>query len=424
MHDLLKETYDFYDDNVKNVINIIEEKPHYIYIRYLFSKRYSLRALQLELQKLALSSPSYTQLKIYYLSIMDPMVKKYGLSPIYSNYKSLITRVKDSPANNDLSGRTFLNFKSDFDQDDTDTLKRFGLFLSEIQVYPCWAGEIINFYGVATNIPEDKNGERVFPNTTFSRKAIDKIFWYPKRYLIDNLIIEGVSAARIINYIKEKDNFNLTIEDVNLYKIVFFNMRKTSAEDKLKSIEIEKESLENYLDGIKSNSAISAGEKVLMIKQTEDRINTLTGSIKTLNAIYMDSANHIMKGNIETIKDAFLDISMKSYERFKALDNYNDRDVVDPLMKTVRMMGYAYEKVVEIQNNEKLVGDKDINLSMMDLYRERADSLYNEQVYVTEINNSAKKLMDDENLDKTSIMGIEDLTTASLKGKKDEATEK
>lgn len=415
MHDLLtKETYDYYDDTVKDIINIIEEKPHYVYIRYLFSKRYSLSALQQELQKLALSAPSTAQLKVYYLSVMDPVVKKFGLGGIYSNYKSLITKVRDSSATNDNTGRSILNFKTDFNQSDMSLLKRFGLYISELQVYPCWAGEIMNHYGVASNIPEDENGERVFPNTTYSRKSIEKIFFYQKRYLIDNLIIEGVAPTRIVNYIKEKEDFNLSPDDVNLYKSVFFNMRRNTAEDKLHSLEIEKQSLENYLNGIKSNISISSGEKVLLMKQTEDRINTLGDSIRTLNSIYMESANHIMKTNVQTIKDAFLDISMKSYERFKALNNYNDRDVVDPLMKVVKMMGYAYEKASEMEKDGD-TSNKDTNLSMMDLYRERADSLYNEQIYATEINKAAKELLVGE-IDRTSIMGIEDLTTASIKG--------
>ena len=74
-------------ENSRSTVAGIEAKPHVRMIRYLLTKRFGPMQIRLELNNLSCSCPHEADLKLYYLAVIDPLVQKYGLSEIYSNYK-------------------------------------------------------------------------------------------------------------------------------------------------------------------------------------------------------------------------------------------------------------------------------------------------------------------------------------------------
>ena len=81
------------EEEIARAISIIESKPHMLYIRYLLTKKLSFRFINNELYRLGLSATSEKTLADYYMSVIDPVVRKYSLSKLYQDYKKLATNI-------------------------------------------------------------------------------------------------------------------------------------------------------------------------------------------------------------------------------------------------------------------------------------------------------------------------------------------
>ena len=64
--------YQKLDPKIRKTVEIIENKPHVRWIRYLLTKRYSPIEIKRELQRLGLSAPHEKPLVVYYLTVIDP----------------------------------------------------------------------------------------------------------------------------------------------------------------------------------------------------------------------------------------------------------------------------------------------------------------------------------------------------------------
>lgn len=396
--------YAMLDPKIMKTIQIIEKKPHVKWIRYMLTKRYSPIEIKRELQRLGLSAPHEKPLKVYYLAVIDPLIKKHGLGYVYGDYKSKILSEKNVRG---TFAANILRYKLEF-QDDLDGQIKFCKFLQELEIEQCWINELIKMYGVAANIPTDENGERIVKCSLYKR-SIDKLLTHPKRYLVDKLILENVPALRICEYVnKNFDGLRLFDYDIKYYMSIFFNMRTFDIEEKIKLLSAERNNLATMLSTIDKDDDMELGEKTLVIAKTNERINELDENVRVLNSMYSESAINIMELEKADFEQMFLDIVSKSYKRFTKLDNHNDRDVVDPLMKVARMMGYAYEKAKEAKEHTSKNVDRDKHTQgeLMNLYRARADEYYDEQDYV-KLNKQATELL--ESSDDMEILGIEEL---------------
>ena len=88
----IKIDFEKIDPKFRQTIEGLEKKPHIKYIRYLLSKRYSPIVIKKELQKLGLSAPHEKPLTVYYLAVIDPLIKHFGLSKTYADYKNKLLR--------------------------------------------------------------------------------------------------------------------------------------------------------------------------------------------------------------------------------------------------------------------------------------------------------------------------------------------
>ena len=392
--------YDLFDPKIRNTIRNIESKPHVKYIRYLLTKRYSPISIKKELQRLALSAPHEQPLTVYYLAVIDPLVTAHGLGHVYASYKNKLLRKNKK---NDFSNH-ILKFRLEF-SDSPDDQVRFCKFVTDLEIDECWNTEIMRFYGTADQVPLDENGNRVIKTTT-NKRSLDKILCHPKRYLIDKLILENVPYTRIAEYCRKQFKFNVFPYDIAYYKKIFFNIQTKNIEEKIHSLEAEQNSLKSFLEVIDNDDNMNLGEKIAVKKQTEERLKELEDNIKTLNALFSEAACNQLIHETEDFEKIFLDIVTRGYKRFQYLDQYMDRDVVDPLFKVARMMGYAYEKAADIKDGNLNGKDKHSQAQLMELYRKRVDEMYGDQ-NIKEINKIGNEIL--ANTPKDEILGIDEL---------------
>ena len=406
--------YQKLDPKIRKTVEIIENKPHVRWIRYLLTKRYSPIEIKRELQRLGLSAPHEKPLVVYYLTVIDPLVKKHGLGSYYADYKRKL--LNDKNPKGAYSGY-LLKYKLEFDGD-YDGQVKFCRFLQELEIESCWISELLKMYGSASNIPVDENGERIIKGGLYKR-SLDKLLMHPKRYLVDKMILENVSNARIADYVnKNLDGLKLFDYDISYYKSVFFNMRTYDIEEKIRALDVEKNNLTTMLDSLSSDDDMELGEKTLIMHKTKERIAELEDNIKMLNALYSESTIRSMELEKLNLEEMFLDIVQRGYKRFAKLDGYQDRDVVDPLFKVARMMGYAYEKATEVKVSGSTKDQGKDNHSqgeLMKLYRGRVEEAYKEQQEFEELNKVGTQLLED--LSDGEILGLEELNVLAVEEK-------
>lgn len=399
--------YNKIDEKIVRSIMAIEAKPHVRYIRYLLVKRYSPTSIKKELFRLGLSAPHEPNLASYYLCVIDPIIKQFGLSDFYADYKNKLLR-KNSRCD---FVKSILNFKLDL-KDNLDGQVKFLKMIKSIGIDSIWLKELYNFYGSADRFPLDENGNKILDVSTPNKNA-EKILIQPKRFLIDTMILQNVPDRRIAEYCREKFKIPVNDYDIRAYKAIFFNIKSQNIEDKINSLDVEKNSLEALLSDLTNGSFdLEIGEKMNITKQTEQRISELSDNIQTLNSLFSDIAFQQATSSTEDAEKMFLDVVSRAYMRFTKLDRNADRDVVDPLFKVARMMVFAHDKVETIRNtsNNKLNPDTHSQNELLELYKKRVDEVFDEEN--ARANKELTKLGNDvidPYIDPNDILGAEEL---------------
>lgn len=405
----MKISYENLDPKYRRTIELIENKPHVRYIRYLLSKKYSPIAIKKELQKLGLSAPHEKPLSVYYLAIMDPVIKAAGLAPLYADYKNKLIRAKSKRGE---YAKCLLNYRLALGED-LDGQVKFCKMIKVLEIDSLWCQEIYRFHGSAINMPIDELGNRILNTTTSTRGkgAVEKILLFDKRYLIDKLLLENVSIDRISKYCRDNLKFTVYDHDIKLYKLMFFSIQTQTIEDKIKSLSSEKNSLNILIKDVEEAlgdyAELSMGERITLIEQTKKRVNELSDNIKGLNMLYTNAATSMASINEESFQDMFADVVSRAYKRFSQLDNYKDRDVVDPLFKTARMMSFAHDKVEAIKALKNSVNtDKHSQGVLLQLYDKRIEEIVEEQKNRVKLETGDESFGD---VDINEIEGIEEL---------------
>jgi hypothetical protein len=221
--------YSSFDQSIRGAVTAVESKPHVRYIRYLLTKRHSPINIKKELQRLGLSAPHEPVLIKYYLAVIDPLIKKYKLGALYSDYKNKLMSKNQQHA----FSKHLLNYRLNLSED-LELQTNFCKFITELEVDAVWVSEIMKFYGSAANVPLDKDGYRIIKTTSYKRK-LDTILMSPKRYLVDKMILENVPDSRIADYCRKEFKIPIYDYDIIQYKEVFFNLKTYDIEGKLQT---------------------------------------------------------------------------------------------------------------------------------------------------------------------------------------------
>jgi hypothetical protein len=257
--------------------------------------------------------------------------------------------------------KSLLNYKLEFKHDEV-TQEHFCEFLTELDVDSIWLNEIMRCYGSAAKVPLGQDGKRIIKTSSY-KKQVDTILLSPQRYQVDQMILEGLPEKRIAKYCREKLKIKVQNHDISLYKKIFFNLRTSDIEDKLKIVELEMNTLKSYLSVLDSGTDCPAelGEKIFLKEKTEKRIGELNNSIKTLNMLYSQSAFGQARSENKDFETMFSNVIAKSYERFNHLDQYKDRDVVKDVVRNItlteevdKLVEVPIETIVEVETGYEL----------------------------------------------------------------------
>ena len=411
---VLEINYDQISEKHRDAVRMVDAKPHVRYIRYLMTKRYSTHMIREELQRMALSTPSEALLKVYYLSVVDPAIKQFGLGALYSEYKSkLMQKTSHAPRFQSY----ILNYNVHLGEE-LDLQPKFHKLVRFLEIEEPWLAEILKFHGTVSRFPVDEDGVRILRGTgQKNTSTFEKVMLHPKRYMLDKMILESIPNTQISEVFRNKYDTNLFPVEIEQYKRTFFHIKTMSVEDRIRTIEVERNSLGQFLKDIAVPTSefnhMGIGERMVLRKQSEQRVQELDESLKILNAIYSESAHGAAMAGRENILSMFTDVMLRGYERFCHLDHYKDREVVDPLIKIAKMMSFSHDKMQQIEaaNLGGRGSDPHSQEILMELYQKRVDEMTKEEAknLSDELKNIGAEFDLVDDLDINDIDGIEEV---------------
>jgi len=400
----------FDSEEMERVIQNIESRGHFRHLRYLMTKKYHPRTISLELNRLGLSSPSNEIMFKYYIYKIEPLLRKYKLSFLYSDYSDYARGGKKMPASKDNKPLKFMTAVGVNDS----VAKRFCEMVKELEVDGIWSKEIVHFYGGVEHTPKDDDGEIII-STPNIYSGIELILSCEKRYLIDAMLVDRQPLRAVVKFCKEDLKLKLENNDIVGYKKMFFSFSTNETAKSIEVLNAERQCLRQTLATIDTDPDLKDTEKFVMKKQLAQRIDDLQKSIRHLNGQFSDFAVERELSTMEEFSSMFMDVTRSCYRRFKELDKYKDRDVADVLTKVVKMMGYSFEKYESIQKQSKLdTAETGSAAELMNLYQEQVNSYYENQMSKQKAlqdfsNEGLHTLAQSEIIDIDSIGGIDEL---------------
>jgi len=398
-------------DECKHTILTMEKLGHLKYLRYLLSKRYPPLPLIMELKKLGLSSPQEDMLIVYFNNVIWPAVEKFGLKGFYGEYKANINNKKKIRTN-----KSVLNFRIDV-APNVDSQVNFLKFIFYLDVDNLWMSEVKRYYGSSSNFPVDENGDRLlvssFGSATATSYTFEKIVQHPKRYMIDKMILEDVPDTRISEWVKRELNMSLSVADITLYRISFFNIRAFSIEEKIKMLEKEQKYFEQTLKDLDRENAslpeqMTSGEKLGLIRAAELRIAEIKDNILTLNSRYNNTVNGILNQDSEDVVTMVETMIRKTYDKFSEVSQTHDPSAISPMYTLTRSFCLLTDKLETVKNQsasnpERNHTDAGADAAILQLYKQKIEDM-----------NGADGYMFDENegVSPSDISGIEELNVA------------
>ena len=395
----------------------VEQKPHRVYIRYLMTKKWAPSKIQHNLFQLGLSSPIEEVMTQYYHSMIKPLIKKYNLGHIYQDYNNYVSGEKGAKKKRHPDE---LNFRTNIGVSIDDQIN-FLRFINDLGVNEMWQNELYLFYGDRDRVPSDPmTGKALIPS--FSRRSglPWSIVQSPHRYLVDEMILEGVPDSRIIEMMRQKYDTKIASYDISMYKAAFFSVQMLDIRDQLKSLDAEKQNLQHHIKGI--DSAIKriesgeAGESTETIpdllskkKALYTRVNDLGTNIRSLNASFSEAAAKHKGSKDKTRLEMFEEMMDVTYQKFKRLSIHNDRDVIDPLYKLTRMMSLELD-LVEKARDMDLKNRDGAQVEMIRLIHAREEELEREREYTEQtLSEYADNVLYGSEIDASEILGLDEL---------------
>ena len=378
------------NSDVLDVIEAIEKKPHATYIKYLLTKRAGLNMITDEMHKLGLSCPSTEYLKRYFMVQIEPLIKKNGLTSLYSEYKAkisgrTITKSKKGTKNEFIS--SILKYAIDIG-DDPVLQGKFCTFIKELGVEVPWAWEIHRCHGTVENFPKDSNGVRIL-SSGLSKTNINRVASSPNRSIIEKLMLQNISNARIAKYCKESLKEDISDKDLGAFREVFFNTQLNSLEDNIKMLTDEKNAQLAIIHDIRQGTAeyedMSIGERAELERIINRRINEIDENLRAINAAYNDLSYDARAESENNFEAMFADIAKRAYRKYCSYDNANDRDVAGPLAQVSKVMIAAHDKIERIREassgnaKSSSLDDDGIKHSIGNLLHKRLDEIEEEE---------------------------------------------
>ena len=367
------------EEEIARAISIIESKPHMLYIRYLLTKKLSFRFINNELYRLGLSATSEKTLADYYMSVIDPVVRKYSLSKLYQDYKKLATNIITKGKADGAEVET-LNYKLEISKNE-DLSSKFCMMVKSLDLGKVWTSEIYQAHGSnIENMPTDGDGVRILDITILSAKTVDKVLVSEHRSLIEEMILEGIPDVRIEKYCTSKLKTKISAAEISVYRSVFFNMKLNSLEKSIEVLKGEKNALTAVLKdlnrGVGRFKDEELGVKKVYRDMLQKRINDIQVLLKSFQMAHTDATFQRGAFDLNEAERMFTEIMSKAYDRFNELEKHHDRDVPSVQAQVMRIMSMAYDKAMDAKERMPKGGDKATNMQFGELYKQRLSEIH------------------------------------------------
>lgn len=404
---------DILSQNSRETISIVESKGHVLYIRYLLTKRFGLRGLEMELKKMGLSAPSIDSLIAYFNEIIWPAAEKFGVASLYADYRNKINHLDKFKTYN--FSRNILRYRVEMD-DKLDLQPKLMKFFYYLDIDSMWITELYKYYKTVGNFPLDTDGTKIL-DTSFlaasnAARSVEKIIQCPKRYLIDQMILQDVSARRIAEYAKRNLNLNIIEHEVMMYKKVFFNIRSASLAEQIEKMTQEKNWLEQELSSLGSSHTVEyqsmePGDRVAMQRTLQQRLQEVEHTIFTLNARHNEAISLLATDQFMDTKQMLLNMTNIAYSKFVEVSQCTDRDAIKPMLDLTRMVTMASDR---LEKEEGQMGKNTAAINGADPYAQRELlKLCNAQISEMKVPNGPLGDLDNMGIGMDDIDGIDEL---------------
>lgn len=406
-----------------NIFKAIEQKPHRLYIIYLMTKKVSPSGIVSNLRKMGLSAAATTTFAQYFELKMKPVMKALGIGHLYQDYISSIVRM--------LAGDTGIKYPKNMRYrtsvmgNTTDEIN-FLRFLKAMGVIDMWASEIRGVYGSKERYPIDPDTRKPFAIGTSDASIPWQIIESPQRNLFDEMIVEGMRDQEIAIHATDTLGIVCSQNHIRAYRDFFFNLNIEDLRDQVEIIESEKDNILFQLSELdkeigKMSSGSSGDENdiseiadmMVARRKLVLRIADLDGLIANLNANLSEISAAMGLAKRESYNEMFQDMMGSVFAKFKRYEKQNDRAVVDPMSKCVRMMQGIMdmtEKADKLNDSGKVKAQAE----MINLIQQREDEEREERLKAID-NISSEHFFDGEDVDLSDIDGLDELNAGMPK---------
>lgn len=354
--------YNTIDEDIRPAIRSMHEKAHIHYIRFMMLQRTPAEEIEKELLRLGLMTSPVHHYGLYFREVLYPHIAKRGLRPYYRNY------LKESEKEL-LTLETFGN--------DEDARVAFLKLTAECGVDYFFTHEAKSFYGYS-NIPTDSAGSFVIEAGTIP--DWEAILTHPKRYLIEDMLLDGKSPKMIAEYFDEKFNDDVDAGGIKFFAKTFFNVKRRDMEQMVEALDEEyhqiQQSIRELRDGQKK---MTIGERNFAMGELRRRSTTIKQQIKRLSGHY--SRDAYVQGVMEVtdLREVFQDVLIRSRRRYHEIDERTEVEATEPLNKLVNMMKVSAEKMLTIDDVLANKSTKTIVEEMLEVVQPTLERIEQEQ---------------------------------------------
>lgn len=350
----------------RTLIRSIESKAYVGYIRYLLLKRWPFERVRRELMRLGLAWNEQEDFEIYFREVLLPPIKKHKLGKYFKKYSR---EMKDSP----------LSFSNTFGNFEKDRVAFIDL-LSLLDITQFFVEEIIEHYGSPANIP---NHPETGKPLISKEKPIDlvEILQNPKRYVIENLLVEGYSPKQIEAHLYQRYDMEITSDEIKAYAKSFFNVKRQDVQRMLDTFQAEKDLLSNRLVEIRQRpkADFSVGERFEIISTINNKVSELSKMINKLSSVHTNSSYNAAVLEVSDMREMFSDVMSRAHKRFRDMDERTEDEVVSHLNSIVTMMAKATDKIMGIDDILNQTTNKSINEEMLEVIMPTLDRIQQEE---------------------------------------------
>lgn len=354
--------YNNIDEDIRPAIRSLHEKAHIHYIRFLMLQRTPADEIERELLRLGLMTSPVHHYGLYFREVIYPSIVKRGLRAYYRNY----LRGSEKAT---LNLETFGN--------DEDARVAFLKLTAECGVDYFFTHEAKSFYGYAS-IPTDASGEYIIESGSIP--DWEQVLVHPKRFLIEDMLLDGRSPKMIADYFDERFNDDIDPQSIHFFAKTFFNVKRRDLETVIEALDEEFSQIQQSIRDIKNGKKkLTLGERNVAMGELRRRSETIKQQIKRMSGHF--SRNAYVQGVLEAtdMREMFQDVLQRAQRRMADADERSEVEANDAFAKMTNVMKIASERMLTIDTILANKSTKTVVEEMLEVVQPTMERIEQEQ---------------------------------------------